>query len=294
MANVLSFGEILWDLFSDYKKPGGSPANLAYHLHVLGNNANLISAVGDDDNGHELLEFIKNKGLPTDHIQISKRQPTGTVDVVFNDGEPSYTINEPAAWDDIEASKNVIELTKTADAICFASLSQRSEVSEKTLHKILDAANADTLKVFDLNLREPFISRESIINKINIADVIKFNEDELDQVSSWYNTDDLPDYLIKNNPNVCLLITLGADGSSLINSSGVYNQNAFPISGDGDFVGVGDAFLACATHLMLRQRSPKEVLLKANRYAAFIASQKGGMPDVSEDIIKTVNSSTNF
>lgn len=290
MPNVLSFGEILWDLFPDYKKPGGSPANLAYHLHVLGNKTDLISAVGDDENGHELLDFIKTKRLPTNHIQILPEQPTGTVDVVFHDGEPSYTINEPAAWDYIESSQGLNELVKSADAICYASLSQRSEVSEQTLLKILETTKASALKVFDLNLREPFINKEAIINQINSSDVIKFNEDELKKVSSWFNTEDLPGYLIEKNPNVCLLITLGAKGSTLINTSGSYSQKAFPITGEGDFVGVGDAFLACATHLLLKQRSSNEVLLKANRYAGFIASQKGGMPDVPDNIIEAVNS----
>jgi fructokinase len=290
MSKILSYGEILWDIFPDYKKPGGSPANLAYHLHVLGNQSRLVTRIGDDSLGKELMQFISGKGLPTDHVQVDPDIPTGTVGVEFNDGEPSYTIHQPAAWDEIEFNDTIRELASAADAICFASLSQRAEQSEKTLNKILKSANKRCLKLFDLNLREPFIDRETILRNIDLSDVIKFNEDELAVVAKWMNTDNLPAQILKDHPEKMILITLGAKGSALVNSSGKFQQDAYPISGKGDFVGVGDAFLACVTHLILRNEKPQVILKKANQYAAYVASQKGGMPEIPEHIINKLNS----
>lgn len=289
MSTILSFGEILWDIFPDYKKPGGSPANLAYHLHALGNRSNLVSRVGDDQNGEELLSFITDKGLNTAYVQKDPNHPTGTVGVEFDDGEPSYTIHHPASWDFIEMTDQLVEELQHADAICFASLSQREEDSKKSLGKILNGVRDNCLKVFDLNLRPPFIDRDNILECIERADVIKFNEDELAQVSSWVKTENLPKHILSRHPEKIILVTLGAKGSAMHSADGFFEQKAYPVSTGGDFVGVGDAFLACVTHLLLKQISPKDILSGANKYAAFVASQQGGMPEIPGDIIRIVN-----
>lgn len=285
MSNILSFGEILWDIFPDYKKPGGSPANLAYHLHALGNQTRLISRVGNDRLGNELVKFISTKGLPVEQIQVDESIQTGTVGVQFTDNEPSYTIHQPAAWDKIDFSEEIKKLASNADAICFASLSQRSEKSKKTLGEILTNTNPECLKVFDLNLRKPFFDKQTIQSSIEVADVIKFNEDELAEVEGWMKTDDLPGYILSNHPKKTILITLGAKGSTMVNIEGKFHHDAYPITSKGDFVGVGDAFLACTTHLILENEKPSTILKKANYYASYIASQKGGMPEVPDDII---------
>lgn len=290
MSKILSYGEILWDIFPDYKKPGGSPANLAYHLNALGNKPRLVTRIGNDPLGNELVHFMSDKELPTDFIQVDPSIPTGTVGVEFNDGEPSYTIHQPAAWDEIEFNDQILDLSSSADAICFASLSQRADQSAKTLNKILKTAKNECLKVFDLNLREPFIDRETVLRNIELSDVIKFNEDELAVVAKWTNTDNLPSHILKRHPGKSILITLGAKGSALVNSSGKFQQDAYPITGQGDFVGVGDAFLASVTHLILQQAEPQIILKKANQYAAYVASQKGGMPEIPDHIIQKLNS----
>jgi fructokinase len=290
MSNILSFGEILWDIFPEYKKPGGSPANLAYHLHVLGNKSNLISKVGKDNNGKELVTFISKKGLNTDFIQTDTKFPTGTVGVKFIEGEPTYTIHHPAAWDFIEMTEQLGSAVQHADAICYASLSQRQDVSRNTLRKILKRGKPGCLKVFDLNLRQPFVDQTSILESIEWADVIKFNEEELATVSSWLNTNDLPRHLLEKNPGKILLVTLGVKGSKMITSSDVFEQEAFPISNLGDLVGVGDAFLACVIHQLLKKTDSNDLLPRANRYASFVASQKGGMPEIPDHIVQYVNS----
>lgn len=285
MSKILSFGEILWDIFPDYKKPGGSPANVAYHLKALGNQTQLISKVGNDKLGHELLQFIEEKGLNHAHIQIDQSLPTGTVTVNFSDGEPSYIIHQPAAWDEITFNTSIEKLSKQFDAICFASLSQRNKTSAKTLQKIISATKPQCLKVFDLNLRQPFYSKEIILKNIEVANLIKFNEDELHVVSDWLNVSNLPSHLLEKDSKKIILITLGSRGSKMITSDREYSSAAFPISDSGDFVGVGDAFLACVTHLLLKEDDPETILPKANKYAAFVASQRGGMPDIEPNII---------
>lgn len=284
MKKVLSIGEVLWDVFPAYKKPGGSPANLAYHLHCLGNRTLFASRVGDDDNGKELIQFLSKKDLPTNLIQIDHAQPTGTVSVTFEDNEPSYVIHEPAAWDFIDYTDALQSEASSLDAICFASLSQRKPATANTVQKLLNDTPDSCLKVFDLNLRPPFVNPEIITGQIMIADVVKFNEDEFEEAKKWFKTENPADYLLAKDPEKTILRTLGADGSEMTTRSGTIREDAHPISDEGDFVGVGDAFLACFTHLKLRKTPSEQILSIANRYAAAIASQKGGMPEIPDFI----------
>jgi fructokinase len=286
MKKVLSIGEVLWDVFPTYKKPGGSPANLAYHLHCLGNNAIFVSRVGSDKNGKELLQFLTNKGFSTDFIQKDSSQPTGNVTVTFTDEEPSYVIHKPAAWDDIEYSDDLKSVVSELDAICFASLAQRNNITATTIQHLLGDVPENCLKVFDLNLRPPFTNSQLITEQIKITDVVKFNEEEYEQAKTWFKTDNPAAYLLESDPDKTVLRTLGADGSEMITSEGTFHEPAYPISGKGDFVGVGDAFLACFTHLKLRNTSPNKILSMANRYAAAVASQQGGMPEIDKSILE--------
>ncbi len=201
MYKTLSVGEVLWDLFPDYKKPGGSPANVAYHLHILGCQSLLLSSVGDDKNGAELLQFLQDKGIPTRYIQRNSSLPTGLVTVEFEEGEPSYTIHEPAAWDAMTISSELEKELKTLDAICFASLAQRYETSAATIKTLLETVDTGCLKVFDLNLRPPFIERELIEESINLADVIKINEHEYKTLSDWFGSDQFAEALVTKNPS---------------------------------------------------------------------------------------------
>lgn len=289
MFKTLSFGEILWDLFPNYKKPGGSPANLAYHLHLFGNDSNLLSKIGDDDIGKELLNFFLKKGVTIKYIQKDPILPTGTVSVMVEENnEPSYTIHQPAAWDDIELTSELSPLIESLDAFCFASLSQRNEGSKRTVDSLIERLPANCLKVYDLNIRPPFIDKASILKNIQESDVIKLNQEEYSIVGSWLNTADTAEKIIEMDSNKTVLLTLGSKGSELINRKGRFYQNAYPIQGDGDFVGVGDAFLASITHLKLKKIEPQQLLEKSNKYAAFVASQQGSMPDIPQNILDMI------
>lgn len=285
MYKTLSIGEVLWDIFPDYKKPGGSPANVAYHLHCLGSESLLLSRVGLDKNGIELINFLEKKEIDTKHIQKDETYPTGIVNVEFIEGEPSYTIREPSAWDFISITDPLRNEVSSLDAICFASLSQRKKVTADTVQKLLSMAPNDCLKVFDLNLRPPFIDKDLILKSIEQSDVIKINDHEYKTLARWYQSKSFAENLIENDPTKIVLLTEGENGSSMYTAQGFFHEKAHPISGTGDFVGVGDAFLACFTFLKLKGISSGDILAKANRYAAFVASQKGAMPDLPASFI---------
>lgn len=285
MYKTISFGELLWDLFPNYKKPGGSPANLAYHLHNLGNQSYLVSRVGNDQLGKELTDFITEKGLSVKHLQTDDKLPTGKVTVTFKDNEPSYSIEEPSAWDSIEYTNELEKELTNLDAFCFASLSQRNETSTNTLLHILEQVPEQCLIVFDLNLRSPFINKNQILQNIDLSDVIKVNEDEFKTLSAWLSSDNLPSLLLSKSPEKKIILTRGGKGSTVFTKNGEFHEPASPISGNGDFVGVGDSFLACITHLILSGSGEQTMLKKANKYAAFVASNQGGMPPISQDLV---------
>jgi fructokinase len=236
-----------------------------------------------------LIRFLEGKELPTEHIQFDHEYPTGLVTVSFDENrEPSYVIHKPSAWDYISLTYNFNKVYNELDAICFASLSQRNNTSSNTLNTILKSVRSNCLKVFDLNLRPPFINKEEILKKIDLSDVIKMNEEEFKTVGAWLNSSDTADTILNKDPNKRILLTMGAKGSALFTSKGHVEHKAYPIDNDGDFVGVGDAFLACFTHLTLKQTDPISLLERSNRYAAYIASQKGSMPTVPDEILKLI------
>lgn len=285
MYKTLSVGEVLWDIFPDYKKPGGSPANVAYHLHCLGAESLLLSRVGEDKNGRELLDFLDKKRINCKLIQKDKNQPTGIVNVAFDGGEPSYRIEEPSAWDFIELTEELLNQTKSLDAICFASLSQRSEKTKNTIQQLLYTVPETCLKVFDLNLRPPFVDQDLIISSIQKSDIIKINEYEFKTLAEWYGKQHFTDDIFEDDPTKTILLTEGEKGSTMFTLEESIHEDAHPISDEGDFVGVGDAFLACFTYLKLNKTPENEILSLSNRYAAYVASQKGGMPDIPKQII---------
>lgn len=288
MFKTLSVGEVLWDIFPDYKKPGGSPANVAYHLHSLGTTSLLLSRVGKDKNGIELLDFLENKKIDCDLIQKDDSRPTGIVNVTFDKDEPSYSIEEPSAWDFIEITDLLKNTVHSLDALCFASLSQRNKTTRNTVQYLLSEVADDCLKVFDLNLRPPFVNKELVISSIQQSDIIKINEHEFEILAEWFDSRSFIDEILEDDPSKTILLTEGEKGSSMFTSEEIIHEDAHPITGEGDFVGVGDAFLACFTFLKMNDTPKSRILSLSNHYAAYVASQKGGMPDIPVSILEQI------
>lgn len=283
---LLCFGEVLWDRLPSGTVIGGAPLNFTYHANKLGLITKLISRVGHDELGDLVFEFLSSNGLETNGIQIDSKIQTGTVDVILdNNGIPKYTINQPAAWDNIMFSNNLIKETEHTDALIFGSLSTRHPTSRGTLLKLLETAK---FKIFDINLREPFIDKDLILELSHKSDLIKMNDEELPTVGAWLNFkmegEDLA-LELRNHFNCQeLLVTLGARGSWSVNKNGLTTAHGKKVMVK-DTVGCGDAFLAAYLSQYFSEKTTEDCLLFANKIARFIATQKGATPIYTADEI---------
>jgi fructokinase len=174
---VIGIGELLWDMLPTGKKVGGAPVNFAYHASRMGAAGYAISAVGFDQLGDELLREIDKAGINTIIERVD--YPTGTVQVELNDGMPDYTINEGVAWDHIPLTWAMEQLVAKADAVCFGTLAQRSEISRKTIMRLLSSAPADAYRILDINIRRDYYSKELVTDSLRSCNVLKINDEEL-------------------------------------------------------------------------------------------------------------------
>ncbi len=282
---VIGIGEILWDLLPDGKQLGGAPANFAWHAQQLGANGVVVSAVGEDDLGNEIRDFIKQKALGNG-ISISSK-PTGTVSVELSNGIPDYIIHENVAWDFIELSDFARNNVSHADAICFGSLAQRSRVSANSILTALDSSPDECLRIFDINLRQNFFSKEVIEDSLKRANVFKINEEELLVVRQMFGiagSDEKVCRILMDRFELKLVaLTVGDKGSMLI-SENESSEISTPKVDVVDTIGAGDSFTAALTMGMLGSLSLKETHKRAVTLAAFVCTQKGATPVIPADL----------
>jgi fructokinase len=286
--SIVSFGEVLWDILPTGKMAGGAPMNFACHARSLGCNVQMISAVGNDNLGSELLVFLENKGVLTDFIQTNYTFPTGTVKVHLNEnGAASYEILQPVAWDYISLDQAKIEAVKRADLFLFGSLIARDQYSRKTLFDLLDKAQKT---VFDVNLRPPFYSQgliESILSKI---DILKVNDDELDVIAGWYGASkefvSQMEFLMDKFGIETIVMTKGKHGAFCRHGKEFIFQDSFQVKVQ-DTVGAGDAFLAAFISKMLYGNNWQDCLEFACATGALVATKSGGTPQIDETEIET-------
>lgn len=279
---IVGLGEVLWDDLPNGKMLGGAPANFAYVSAQLGNYGIVASRVGADENGQEILEKFRAVGVNESYIQIDENHPTGIVSVALDDGQPSYKIVENVAWDFLELNDALQELAEKADAVCFGSLAQRNEVSRKTILDFLTYTRLESLKIFDVNLRQDFYSFEILRDSFSAANVVKLNHEELPKICTLLEIEGADE--IEKAQNLYqhfdlnfLCLTRGANGSLLI--SGDEPDEHFGIKIKiADTIGAGDAFTAAMTHGILREWNLREINDFANKTGAFVASQNGAMP----------------
>ncbi len=290
--NIVCFGEVLWDVFPTHKKIGGAPLNVAIRLQSLGNNGKMASSIGDDENGHKLLDFIKEHGINTDHISINSQFKTGKVKVMVNSkGSASYDIKFPRAWDKISMSEPLKNSVKSADAFIYGSLVARDELSKATLYELLEVS---TYNIFDLNLRAPYYTKDVLVKLMERADFIKFNDDELFEVSkslhSKYNSLEQNIQFISkktNTKNIC--VTKGSHGAVLFYEGNYYYNSGYLIKVI-DTVGAGDSFLASLMSQLLNGNSPQKSIDFACAVGALVAQCEGANPEISrEEIDKFIN-----
>lgn len=285
---VVGLGEILWDMLPDGKKLGGAPTNFAYHAHCLGAQGYLVSSVGNDYLGKEILDNIDKLELNRDFVSVNSDYPTGTVTVELDDkGTPNYIIHENVAWDFIPSSNKLLEFAPTVDAVCFGSLCQRSEISKNTVKEFLNATRNDCLRIFDINIRQHYYSKNLIENMLCFSNIFKLNDIELVLVANLLGLNgseiDVLKALIECFSLRLIALTKSADGSVLF-GDGV-NSVICPEPIDiVDTVGAGDAFTAALAVSLLQNRSLHEIHKYANRLAAFVCSQSGATPKLPKEL----------
>jgi fructokinase len=295
---IVGVGEVLWDLLLTGPQLGGAPANFSYHAQALGAEAAIITRVGRDDYGREIIRRLRNMGLPEGAIQVDESSPTGTVKVELSgEGLTHYTVQQNVAWDCIAATPEALAYATSADAFCFGSLAQRSAASRHTIQKLLAATPATALRIFDINLRQNFYSREVVEQSLEHSNVLKMNDDELPTLAAMFNLEnpcsgDIPvrvhcptRHQIKRLAEIFNLqlvaLTRGAHGSLLYQRKDAVDRwsdcTSHPLK-VVDTVGAGDSFTAALVHGLLRNMDLDEINSIANEVARYVCSQSGGTP----------------
>jgi fructokinase len=289
LPTVVGLGEILWDLLPGGPQLGGAPANYAYCSHLLGNRAVVASRVGPDDLGREARESLLRSGITDQFLQTDVEHPTGTVNVQLDSsGQPKFEIAPAAAWDFLSWTDVWQALAESADAVCFGSLAQRSEISRHTILSFLEATRPEVLRIFDVNLRQSFYSAEIITESLQRASVVKLNHEELPRIRemlAFEVGDEVLGFcreLLRQFDLQLVCVTRGADGSLLCDRNHADEHPGFRVQVK-DTVGAGDAFTAALVHGLLRGTPLAEMNDLANRMGAWVASCSGAMPPVPEE-----------
>lgn len=287
----VGLGEILFDVFPTGSKLGGAPANFAYHVSQFGIESCAVSAMGDDELGKELEAELNEHHL---NYQIEKVDyPTGTVQVSLDaNGIPAYEIKEGVAWDNIPFTPALEEKAKNCTAVCFGSLAQRSEVSRNTIHRFLDTMPDEEgrYKVFDINLRQGFFTKEIITESIRRCNILKINDEELITISRLFGYPgiDLQNkcWLLLGKYNLKMLIlTCGVNGSYVF-TPGEVSFIETPKVEVADTVGAGDSFTGAFVASILRGKSVREAHELAVKVSAYVCTQNGAMPVLPEEFKK--------
>lgn len=284
---VIALGEILWDLLPAGKQMGGAPANFAFHAKQLGARAITASAVGDDALGRELLARLTTLGLETAYIHANPDRPTGVVEVSLDQNRvASYTIHENAAWDFLPTTPELLQLMSEADCVCFGTLAQRSEVSRKTILTALNQTRADCLRIFDINLRQRYYSREIIEQSLMRATVLKVNDQELPALGVLLKmSGDIPAGVMSRFGTKLIALTRGGAGAVLMSANGTRVEHpGYPAEPMADTIGAGDSFTAALAVGLLRQMPLKQINDVACQVASYVCTQAGATPVLPPEI----------
>ena len=284
---VVGLGEALWDMLPSGKHLGGAPLNFAYISSLLGERALIASRVGNDELGREITRELSDRNLDVSALQSDSKLRTGVVEVSFHDSQPRYDICQPVAWDALEWSAGWKQLAIEADAVCFGTLAQRSVKSRATILQFLKNTRKECLRVFDINLRRPFYNPESIEAAMQFTTILKMNDVELREIVQMFGIQKAdPQALIADLQNKfkldAVFVTCGERGALAVDRRRTADHPGFRVS-VVDTVGAGDAFTAAATYGLLNKMELPQTLALANRWAAWVASQAGGMPVLDEN-----------
>lgn len=291
---IAGIGELLWDVLPRGKQLGGAPCNFAYHVMQAGFDAHVISAVGNDPDGGEILGVMDQLGLRKDFVQVNSDYPTGTVTVTLSgEGIPDYTIHEQVAWDHIGWNQSLEGLAREVEAVCFGSLAQRSRESAQTIRRFLESTRPECLRVYDINLRQSFYERESILTSLELTSVLKLNEDELPVLAGFLGLEGDEEHVLTRLRDLfhleLIAYTKGSQGSWLMTANEFFRCHVPPVK-IADTVGAGDSFTAALLAGTLNGLDLKTVHALATEVSAYVCSQPGATPVLPADLLEQLAS----
>jgi len=288
MKRIVGFGEALWDVFPEGRKIGGAPANFAYHVAQWGLDSCAVSAIGNDELGDDIVRKFDENGL---NYRLERVDfPTGTVQVTLDENKvPSYNIMEDVAWDNIPMTPELEALARDCRAVCFGSLAQRSAVSRATINAFIDMMPEDSLKIFDINLRQHYYTEEIICDSMKKADILKINDEEILVVAQ------LLDVTEKSEREICkvlldkfdlrmVILTCGDRGSYVLTrdeSSWVDTPKVSVVS----TVGAGDSFTGTFIASILLGKTLRQAHEAAVKVSAYVCTCQGAMPAIPKDLL---------
>lgn len=286
-ATIVGLGEILWDIFPDGPRFGGAPANFACSAAGLARDdaeVFMVSNVGQDDLGRQAIESLKRHRVDTSYV-ASINWPTGKVLVKIDDaGQASYDFATDTAWDNLAWSAELMELATRTDAVCFGTLGQRSESSRKTIQQFVASTPKYALRVFDINLRPPFFSDPIILESLELANILKLNDEELPTLQALCGLSGSTTKMLAQLANRfdlrAVALTRGAEGALIMSSDEVSEQPGVETQ-VVDTVGAGDAFTAAFILGLLDAEEFDTINQHACHVASFVCSQPGATPDLS-------------
>lgn len=286
--NVIGIGEVLWDLLPTGAQLGGAPANFTCHARALGAQAAVVTRVGNDHLGHEILRRLEQMGIGDGAVQVDAGAPTGTVTISLSgNGIPHFTIHERVAWDRIAVAPEGLETVRKAHAVCFGSLAQRSAEAQSAIQELVAAAPKEALRVFDINLRQNYFSGEVIEQSLRLANVLKLNDSELPIVARQFGLTGTPrqqiEWLARTFELQVVALTRGPAGSLLFADGQWSDCPSVPIE-IVDTVGAGDAFTAALVMGLLHKMPLDEINALADEVARHVCSCAGATPPLPKTI----------
>ena len=285
MSKIVCFGEVLWDVFPTHKKIGGAPLNVAVRLKSFKNDVAMVSAIGNDELGKLILNYINDLKINADAVAILEDYTTGEVAVTLNEkGAATYEIVHPKAWDKIPLTTAAATLVKQADAFVFGSLITRDAISKNTLYQLLKLAK---YAIFDVNLRAPFYTKEILVDLMYKADFIKLNDDELYEISAFlgspfHNLEQNIHFISEKTKTAHICVTKGEHGAVLLYNNALFYNSGYKIK-VVDTVGSGDSFLASLISQLINGSAPQKAIDFACAVGALVAQNEGANPIITEN-----------
>lgn len=284
MIKATCFGEMLWDVFPTHKKIGGAPLNVAVRLASMQNEVSIISRIGKGKKGAKLIDFLLKNDVDTIGVQIDTVYKTGKVKVTLDEkGSASYDIMQPRAWDKIELTETAKELVKDSEIFIYGSLACREETSRNTLYELLKLAK---YKIFDVNLRQPYYTKDVLEHLMAEADFIKFNDEEIYEIadllgSTTQSFDQTILFIAEKTNTKCICVTRGSQGAVLYIDNAFYYNSGYHVE-VVDTVGAGDSFLATLISKLMKKSDPQEAIDHACAMGALVAGREGANPEIDE------------